>query len=593
MDYDDRTGVSDDQIARRWLLRSGGAAAVAGVATAAGGTAVGAASGNWLSNLIGGLLGQKKPPASSSPPTTVPPAPTTTVGSTPPTTVMSPSTTMPPTTVPATTIPPSTTTPTTVPPTPPPVSSPTPAQQKARHLANRLTYGPTPTLLAELETNPSGWLTAQLSPGSVNDSTVEAMVASYPVMTTSPVDLYTTYGTQSNTSLRQWWMVNHLRHTYSNRQLHERLVDFWSDHLNCPATAPAIAYLLPSWDRDVLRAHTHGRYADMLHASATHPAMLFYLDNWLSWYAHPNENYAREMLELHTVGVDHVTESDVHNAARLLAGHTVDVTTLGYMFYAPFHQSGPVTIGTFHRTSTGQSTLREYTDYLARHPETARHIARKLIVRFVTETPTETFVDQIANVYLGADTALNPVYQAIFTSPEFAGSAGTKLRRTGELASWLARAWQIPYNHAAAVSGGKLDADATQIATGYLFAGHGPGGWLPPNGYPDANGYWANPATFNARNYLTVWFVYGLLANPRMPSNIAGLIPATDGTPIGAIVDQVFAYIHHRPATDNEKAAYTAATGQAMSLAVPAVWIETVARFVAVLASVHPDAQWR
>jgi len=253
-----------------------------------------------------------------------------------------------------------------------------------------------------------------------------------------------------------------LRATYSDRQLQEVLVDFWFNHFNVDARKGRDRFLLTEYDRDVIRPHVLGKFRDLLEATAKSPAMLFYLDNWLSAdpngphlpeqrarvvrgpfggaYIVPpaqrpqaqnqnnprkglNENYGRELMELHTLGVDGgYTQKDVTEVARAFTGWTIENPrqSASFKFEARIHDPGPkVVLGHVIKAGGGQSDGEEVLDILARHPSTARFISTKLVRRFVSDTPPASLVDRAAARFTETGGDIREVMRTILTSKEF------------------------------------------------------------------------------------------------------------------------------------------------------------------------------
>ena len=187
------------------------------------------------------------------------------------------------------------------------------------------------------------------------------------------------------------------RAAWSERQLFEVMVDFWSNHLNVTNPSSDVWYCRHDWDRTVIRAHALGRFEDMLVASTQHPAMLLYLNNAESNKDLPNENYGRELLELHTVSVDAgYSEDEMRNSVLVLTGFGLDWDTGEFHYNKDDHYVGPVQILGFSAkngsAAKGYTVVLDYLRYLANHPMTATHIARKLCLRFVSDTPPDSLV---------------------------------------------------------------------------------------------------------------------------------------------------------------------------------------------------------
>ena len=237
-----------------------------------------------------------------------------------------------------------------------------------------------------------------------------------------------------------------LRAVYSERQLDEVLVDFWMNHFNVFAGKGQDRFLVTEYERDVIRPHAWGRFEDLLRATAQSPAMLFYLDNWLSTdpnanvgggrgrlmrrpagaakrKAGLNENYAREIMELHTLGVDGgYTQKDVTEVARCLTGWTIRGLRQNdprFVFLDAVHDHGDkVVLG--HRIEPGGiKEGEEVIHLLATHPATARFISYKLARRFVADEPPAALVDRAAATFRKTDGDIREVVRTIVTSPEF------------------------------------------------------------------------------------------------------------------------------------------------------------------------------
>jgi len=223
----------------------------------------------------------------------------------------------------------------------------------------------------------------------------------------------------------------------SERQLQEVMVDFWFNHFNVHAAKGEVKWYLTSYERDVIRPHALGKFGDLLRGTATHPAMLFYLDNWLSTKpdftvpfgpnrgkrAGLNENYARELMELHTLGVDGgYTQKDVTEVARAFTGWTIENPRQGggFRFDPRIHDPGQkIVLGHVIKAGGGESDGEQVLDILAKHPSTATFIATKLARRFVSDTPPPALIDRAAARFRETGGDLREVMRTILTSPEF------------------------------------------------------------------------------------------------------------------------------------------------------------------------------
>jgi uncharacterized protein (DUF1800 family) len=325
-----------------------------------------------------------------------------------------------------------------------------------------------------------------------------------------------------------------LRAAYSERQLQEVLVDFWFNHFNVDARKGATRFLLTEYERDTIRPHVLGRFRDLLEATAKSPAMLFYLDNWmsadpngphpdaggaaprLSRFGQPrfggrfpqleqaraqgknapkglNENYGRELMELHTLGVDAgYTQKDVTEVARALTGWTIQNPRLGgsYRFDARLHDPGPkVVLGHTVKAGGGEHDGEQVLDILARHPSTARFIATALVRRFVSDAPPPALVDRVADRFTQTDGDLREVTRTIVTSPEFLSPAayGAKTKTPLEFVVSSIRAT------AAAVE------DATPLVREMRELGMPLYFCQPPTGYKDTADAWVNTGALVGR----------------------------------------------------------------------------------------------
>ena len=233
-----------------------------------------------------------------------------------------------------------------------------------------------------------------------------------------------------------------LRAAYSERQLQEVLTDFWFNHFNVDARKGPERFLLTTYERDVIRPHAFGTFRELLGATAKSPAMLFYLDNWLStrpmdglpgrmpargqqanrrrWL---NENYARELIELHTLGVDGgYTQKDVTEVARALTGWTIDRPRTGtgqFRFDPRLHDAGDKIVLGHRITAGGIGDGEAVLDLLATHPSTARFIATKLVRRFVSDNPPPALVERVSARFTATGGDLREVVRTVLTSPEF------------------------------------------------------------------------------------------------------------------------------------------------------------------------------
>ena len=233
-----------------------------------------------------------------------------------------------------------------------------------------------------------------------------------------------------------------LRAIYSPAQLREQMTWFWLNHFNVYSRKHALGALVADYEDRAIRPHALGRFRDLLGATLHHPAMLLYLDNARNAAGQINENYARELMELHTLGVDGgYTQRDVQELARVLTGvgvlplerekaaraHAVQVDGL-FAYYPRRHDNGDKRILGVTIKGRGYPEVEEVLDMLARHPATARNLSRQLAQYFVSDTPSPALIDAMAQTYLRTDGDIAAVLATMFATPEFNASLGHKFK---------------------------------------------------------------------------------------------------------------------------------------------------------------------
>jgi uncharacterized protein (DUF1800 family) len=410
------------------------------------------------------------------------------------------------------------------------------------HAITRLTFGVTPELYDEVAAmGVQAFIEQQLAPETLDDAAVEAMLAQFPAIGQSAAQLYSRYADQmTRQPSRQLVTATILRAVYSRRQLYERMVGFWSDHFNIYLVNGARGFLKVVDDREVIRQYALGSFRDLLGASAHSPAMLLYLDNHQSRAEHPNENYARELLELHTLGVNGgYTEDDVKEVARAFTGWSFvplreDADQGMFIFRAPRHDDGNKTVlGVALPDGQGEQDGEQVLDLLAAHPSTARFIATKLARRFVADVPSASLVEQIAMTFTQTNGDIRETLRMIFNSEAFR-NAPPKLKRPFDYTVSVIRAL-----------GGQLGEDAGNFLYRALQTmGHVPFAWPAPNGYPDISAYWSS-------NLLPRWnFAIEAVTRERLVGGAARLLDNV--TDLDAALRQYGEYLYGRALTDAE-----------------------------------------
>jgi uncharacterized protein (DUF1800 family) len=394
------------------------------------------------------------------------------------------------------------------------------------------------------------WIAAQLDPARIDDSAMDRFVAQFPTLSLPPADLAREYPPpqfilaqrrmeqrregmtagagvgglelsasdsmqlrrarqQSQRMVAELQTATVARAVMSERQLQEVMVDFWENHFNIFAGKGLDRYMLASYDRDVIRPHALGKFRDLLGAVAKSPAMLFYLDNWQS-AAEPgrpvlaangrqlrrlglNENYGRELLELHTLGVDGgYTQADVIAAARAFTGWTIDrPARVGEFIFRPqMHDAGEKTfLGHTLKAGRGIEDGEEVLDILARSPATARFIATKLARRFVSDSPPPALVERAAATFTRTGGDIRETLRTIVTSPEFFSTAAYKAK--------VKSPFELVVSALRAVG---AEPDSTP-RTAQIIArlGQPVFGHRDPNGYPETGDAWINTGSILER----------------------------------------------------------------------------------------------
>jgi len=324
-----------------------------------------------------------------------------------------------------------------------------------------------------------------------------------------------------------------LRDVYSKRQLYEAMVEFWSDHFNIflrkNEFMPALKFID---DRDVIRPHALGKFRDLLFASAFSPAMLVYLDNIRNTKDESNENYGRELLELHTLGVHAgYTQKDVQEAARVLTGLTVRQRgpRKGYVYFDEnaHDQNEKVILGKRFPANQGQDDIHQLLEMLVSDPRTAVFISTKLVRRFVADEPPEALVNRVTQTFQETDGDIKSMLRVIFLSEEFA-TAPPKLKRPFTYMASVLRALHVDFR----LGRGR------EIGRWLRMMGQVPFHWPPPDGYPDTSDAWAS-------NLLPRWNFALTLVNDQLPGASVPLERLVSVGQAGASPDAVLAFFSY------------------------------------------------
>jgi uncharacterized protein (DUF1800 family) len=411
--------------------------------------------------------------------------------------------------------------------------------ESIEHVLARVTFGPTAADRRHVEEiGVPAYIAEQLDPASIDDSAVARRLSAFPTLrspTPPLIERFNPPQMQIPSSLQPFLSIctapapaplatmgkkppgvqpvvfeiqqaSLVRAVYSRRQLYERLVHFWENHFSINVNKESDRLYLTSFDRDAIRPFAMGSFRALLGATAHSPAMLYYLDNWQSGAGRGapdgrpvrragglNENYARELLELHSLGVDGgYTQHDVEEVARCFTGWTIyKVNEAGLFLYDPsMHDDGEkVVLG--HRIASGGGIGdgEMVLDILASHPSTARFIATKLARMFLADDPPPSVVQHAAAVFLKTNGSIRETVRAILLSREFAShrSYGTKIKSPFEYAASALRL---------------LDAetDGGPVMLGWIARmGEPVFGRVTPEGYPDRAETWLSTGSLLER----------------------------------------------------------------------------------------------
>lgn len=468
------------------------------------------------------------------------------------------------------------------------------------HAAHRLMYAPLPGEASQIVAmGYDAWVQQQLSPETIDDSAAEAIFASLPRATYSETwaQLYDrrshpTYAEAirplTEVRHRMWAGIVH-----SKRQLLERMVHFWHDHFSIYGYDFIVRSMFTKWDLTI-RQHALGNFRAFLEATTVHPCMLYYLDNYLSTNAGPNENYARELYELHTMGAMNYQvpggyiDQDVYESSRCFTGWTFEtdgaLANRGQFKYEADDHDRFIKLVLGNIIPGDQAAMkdgRDVLDMLAYHPGTARHIATKLCRRFVSESPSDAIVTSTADVFHAnrmQPDQIRRTLEHVFSSEEFKDSRLMKFRSPVFWTASLMRRLGMSYT--------------TSDTFNYLFERMGNGwfAWRPPDGPPDTSEYWATSANLLARWNFIFEIVSGWYTDSGIPIPTTGLAPATHVTP-RAIADWWSTRIIGRApsSTSLNQITQFVADGRNPDLPLPADEIAVKNQYTAALCAMSPE----
>ena len=458
-------------------------------------------------------------------------------------------------------------------------AAPPESDRQIVHALNRLTYGARPGDIERVRAvGLSAWIDRQLRPQTIDDAVAERALAELTTLRMPIADLLREYprpdpgvrekiasGAMTPREMQELYPMEKrpfritaelqaakvIRAVTSERQLEEVMVDFWFNHFNVFAYKGDLRWYVSTYEREAIRPHALGKFPDLVRATARHPAMLYYLDNWVSarhGFVVPvgpnrgrkaglNENYARELMELHTLGVDGgYTQQDVTEVARAFTGWTIDRPRTGgrFVFRPTMHDTGEkLVVGHRIPAGGGQGDGERAIEILTRHPSTARFIAAKLVRRFVADAPPPALVDRVAAAYSSTDGDIPAMLRVIVASPEFNGADAyrAKIKKPFEFVASAVR-----------VLGGRVEAQgAAALARATAEIGEPLYLAQPPTGYADRADAWVNAGALLARMNFALALTSGRYPNVRI--ELPTLVAEADPRSPPAVLDRLLATI--------------------------------------------------
>lgn len=430
---------------------------------------------------------------------------------------------------------------------------------------NRMAFGPRPgdvdafnSLGSTDEQRLQAYVEQQLHPSSIPDPEAALRLSrgGFTTLNKSFSKLWEDHVASSpewKERIRPFWEVElatFIRAVYSTRQLQEVLADFWHNHFNVYGYDYWVAPVFVHYDRDVIRAHLLGNFREMLEAVASSTEMLYYLDNYESRNSGPNENYARELFELHTLGAENYlgvmqqhevpkdgqgrpigyVDADVFEAARCFTGWTFnhkypkEESTGLFEYRSDWHDRFQKhVLGVFiPQDQPDLKDGRDVLDALAEHPGTGRFIASKLCRRLIADDPPQSIVDRAAEVFRSERNApdqLAQVVRTILLSDEFISTWGEKIKRPFEIAASALRAANadMPFEY---------DGDHKSFFYLYDQAGQPLFSWRPPDGYSDLREDWQSAAPRIMSWRLCNWLIDAHDDNDAFYLDVLGQTPS-------------------------------------------------------------------
>lgn len=424
----------------------------------------------------------------------------------------------------------------------------------------KMAFGPSDELVNHVNQLPGAntqakimaYINEQLNPDLINDSACNQMLTSANGFTTlnkSRQQLFQEHARRPDgvdipwpkfvRPIQEVIYAAFIRGIHSKRQLLEMMADFWHNHFNIYSDAYGVQPMFVHYDRDVIRANALGNFRQMLYQVTRSTCMLIYLNNGSNEQSAPNENYAREVMELHTLGAENYlghmnwqdvpsdsqgrrvgyVEEDVMEMARALTGWSFsgadwwdyqngNIATGLFQYRDGWHDKGAKRVlGEYFDYSAAQpqSDLNQILDLLAEHPGTNRFLAEKLCRRFIADEPPTDVVDAVATTlhnHWQSPDQIKLAMQTLLTSDAFLNTWGDKVKRPFErtISAMRQLQYSFPFNPEEEISGWHFWV--------FLDTGHLPFSWAAPNGYPDVKSHWLGASSMMATWTFTQWIAH-------------------------------------------------------------------------------------
>jgi uncharacterized protein (DUF1800 family) len=414
--------------------------------------------------------------------------------------------------------------------------SPSVGRRLARFALDRLGFGPRPESIEEVASRGlERWLEGQLEPSA--DDELQTRLRSFPGLSASISEVILRFEADPRSlvqTLLEFRTAHVVRAVHGRNQLEEVLSDFWFNHFNVFIGDPLVRLGIVRYEMDAIRPYVLGRFRDLLGAVASSWSMMTYLDNYLSTARNINENYARELMELHTMGVDGgYTQQDVEEISRALTGWGIDRSG-GFLYRNNAHDQGAKTIlGQRLPPGQGKKDGDDVLDILARHPSTARFISLKLARRFVSDDPPPSLVSECAESFARTGGDIAEVMRTLLSGEEFWNEAfgPGKIKTPHEYVVSALRAVGAEVTNAISLVDPRGTVSLSAMGMPTYEA-------LDPTGWSDRGSDWIpNPGSHLARMNFVLRLVSETI--PGISVDIRDLMGGADANDAAAVTDAV------------------------------------------------------